>query len=163
MPGFRPEALAAPAWLLADFARGIESGILPRVALRHYVIAFTGSAEGLLPGDDRDLLWRVFGVPVFEQFLGFDGSAVAVECEAHAGLHIRVNRAILEFSWGEILLTSLLDLETPALRVRTGLTAGLSLSRCGCGTPGVRLIGLRPLGPASLPIRQPTVPRAACA
>jgi hypothetical protein len=142
---YRPEALAAPGWLLAEFARRIQSGLLPPLALRQYVAAFSGPAEGALAPDHRDLFWRVFQVPVFEQFLAFDGSLAAAECEAHDGLHVREDRAILEFARSEILLTSLTDLETPAVRVRTGIAADLLLSPCGCGEPGVRLAALRPL------------------
>ena len=142
---YGPEALAAPGWLLAEFARRIDSGLLPPLALRQYVSAFTGPAEGALRQDHRDLFWRVFRVPVFEQFLAFDGSVAAAECEAHDGLHVREDQAILEFARSEILLTSLTDLETPAVRVRTGLAADLLLSPCGCGEPGVRLAAVRPL------------------
>ncbi len=160
---YRPEALAAPAWLLAELARRIQSGLLPPLALRHYVAAFSGPAEGALAPDHRDLFWRVYRVPVFEQFLAFDGSLAAAECEAHDGLHIREDRAILEFARGEILLTSLTDLETPAVRVRTGLAADLLLSPCGCGEPGVRLAALRALTAEPEPARPTSLAGAACA
>ena len=41
-----------------------------------------------LPITHRDLLWRAFGVPVFEQLLGSDGAVIASECEVHDGLHL---------------------------------------------------------------------------
>ena len=33
-------------------------------------------------------MWDAFGVPVFEQCLGLDNELLAMECEAHDGLHL---------------------------------------------------------------------------
>jgi hypothetical protein len=45
--------------------------------------------------EDRDLLWRAFGLPVFEQLLGADGRVVARECEVHDGLHADEGETLL--------------------------------------------------------------------
>ncbi len=58
------------------------------IRLEHSVIAFTYEGQPGLSSDDRDLLWRAFGVPVFEQRLGANNELLAMECEAHAGLHV---------------------------------------------------------------------------
>ena len=113
------------------------------VGLRHSVIVFTGWTEGVLNEADRDLLWRVFRVPLFEYFLAFDGTPAAAECDAHDGMHLRTEQVMVEFAREDLLVTPLGDPEAPALRVRTGLTADVRLTPCGCGQPGVRLASLR--------------------
>jgi hypothetical protein len=63
---------------------------LTRAGLRleHAVIVFTRGGEGELLHDDREFLWRAFGVPVYEQFLDDNNDLLATECEVHSGLHI---------------------------------------------------------------------------
>ena len=56
--------------------------------LRHAVIAFTYQGQAGLSSDDRDLFWDSFGVPVFEQHLSHSNQLLAMECDAHAGLHV---------------------------------------------------------------------------
>jgi hypothetical protein len=34
------------------------------------------------------LLWRSFGVPVFEEHLSQNNELLAMECDAHSGLHV---------------------------------------------------------------------------
>ena len=53
------------------------------------IVVFTGAGCGCLTEEDRDRVWRRWGVPVFEQMLGTDGSVAAEECDAHQGLHLR--------------------------------------------------------------------------
>jgi len=58
------------------------------IQLRHSVIAFTYNGDPGLSDDDRDLFWDAFGVPSFEEHLGLTNELLAMECEAHAGLHV---------------------------------------------------------------------------
>ena len=51
-------------------------------------IVFTYGGEADLSDDDRDMFWEAFGVPVFEQYLGRGNELLAVECDAHTGLHL---------------------------------------------------------------------------
>ena len=78
---FRPASIAAGIDLLRELAR---TGLV----LDHSVVAFTRESEPGLATEDRDLFWRAFGVPVYEQVLGANNRLLASECEAHAGLHI---------------------------------------------------------------------------
>jgi hypothetical protein len=80
---YGPGALAAPIRLLRQWIDGRES--LP--APSHAVIPFTTEDE-VLTAEDRDLLWRHFQVPIFEQRLSAEGELIAWECEAHDGLHV---------------------------------------------------------------------------
>lgn len=78
---FHPSSIAGPAEQLRRLTeRGLE--------LKHAVVAFTYQGQAALSEDDRDLFWESFGVPVFEQHLGAGNELLAMECEAHAGLHV---------------------------------------------------------------------------
>jgi hypothetical protein len=106
------------------------------------VAAFTGMGAGILTNAQRDHLWNVYQVPLFEQFLGTDGRVIAIECVVHSGLHIRQDAAVLQCVDGEIILTSLTDEDAPALRLSTGLAGTIETEVCDCGRTEPRLVGL---------------------
>jgi hypothetical protein len=60
--------------------------------LTHAAIALARPGEALLTNADRDLLWQLFHVPIFEQIIGSEGEVLAAECEAHDGLHVESPR-----------------------------------------------------------------------
>jgi hypothetical protein len=142
---FRPEAVAAPVGVLRTLALGIDGGRGRLPSLKFAAIAFTGPwPGGLLREEDRELFWRVFQVPVFEQHLGPDGRVVAWECEAHRGLHLLPTRAVVENSaHHQLLVTSLTDLRRPAVRLRTRLAASIADGDCPCGETSPKLLELR--------------------
>ncbi|MFN0165953.1 MAG: hypothetical protein ACKV22_05925 [Bryobacteraceae bacterium] len=149
---FQPEAIGAPTAFLIFLARMIDSGDFPSFPrLRRGVVAFSGltprrEGPAFLAATDRDLLWQVFRVPVFEQYLGFDGRLVAWECEAHDGLHVVPENSVLEHDrTSEILFTSLTDCRTPTLRLGTRVNASIEPQRCPCGHAAPLLINLRPV------------------
>lgn len=78
---FRPSSIAGPAEQLRRLT-GED------LQLRHAVVAFTYEGQAALSDDDRDLFWEAFGVPVFEQHMGPGNELLAMECDAHAGLHV---------------------------------------------------------------------------
>jgi hypothetical protein len=78
---FQPTSIAGPVEKLLQLA---STGL----HLEHSVIAFTYEGGPALSSDDRDLLWRSFGVPVFEEHLGQNNELLAMECDAHSGLHV---------------------------------------------------------------------------
>ncbi len=87
--GWSPEAARfAPAAIAATREQLLKLAEDPAVRLTHAVIALARPGEILLTDADRDLLWRRFRVPVFEQIIGTDGEVLAAECEAHDGLHV---------------------------------------------------------------------------
>jgi len=142
---FRPEALAGPVSVLMQLAEdALKTGeAIPTVT--RAIVAFTGLEHGSLTESGRDTLWQVFQVPVFEQYLGADGSLLAWECEAHEGLHTVEDNAIIEQSPDcELILTSLTDHRRPTIRLVTSLAARLHFGACECGQPGPRLISVRP-------------------
>jgi hypothetical protein len=120
--------IAAAAPQLRALAEAVEAGSLTLPRVDAAVIAFTGIYHGELTALERDLFWRVFQVPVFEQFLSPDGRILAMECDAHDGLH-------------------LLDLEAPL----PGYRAFLNNTPCGCGNSQPRLSRFERLLPQSAP------------
>lgn len=144
---FQPEAMAAPIKLLKSFAGNMIAKKSSLPPLKNAVIPFSGIDHGELTEDDRDLFWNTFQVPIFEQYLGFDGRVIGIECEAHEGLHVITENAIFETRNGssesELLLTSLTDLCHPTLRLATGFWGTLEHAQCECGNAEPRLIGLR--------------------
>lgn len=136
---WRPEAVAAPVGILRKMH-------LP--PLRNAVIAFTGLLHGELTESDRRMFWDVFQVPVFEQFLGLDGHALAAECEAHEGLHIRPEHAVFEVPGNQLVVTSLTDVTHPVLRAATGFSGWVDTAPCHCGAVTPRLRDVRALAAA---------------
>jgi hypothetical protein len=107
---FAPAAIAAtPAQLEALRGTAIPS-------LRNAIIALVRPGEAGLTEDARELLWRAFRVPVFEQRIDASCRLLAAECEAHDGLHIEV--AGTSPLAGEVIETAI----------------------CGCGRAGARLM-----------------------
>jgi hypothetical protein len=85
---YAPEALVAPLDLALSLADRKRRGILDLPSVRTAIVVLTSSEDSPLTDDHRDLLWRAWGVPVFEQLRGPDGTVIARECEVHDGLHI---------------------------------------------------------------------------
>jgi hypothetical protein len=142
-----PEALAGPVAALQRLADQVEDRWRRMPALSHSVLAFVLLRQGFLSEETRDRFWRVFRVPVFGQIFGLSGELLAWECEAHEGYHIDEDRAVIEIDHhlgqSELLVTSLAGLWQPAIRLATGLAAGIEHSPCGCGRDGPRLVDVR--------------------
>lgn len=83
-----PEALVLPLGLALFLANRKQLGLFDLPSLDTAIIVLTSLDESPLAPRHRDVLWRAFGVPVFEQLRGPDGAVIARECEVHDGLHI---------------------------------------------------------------------------
>lgn len=91
----------------------------------------------------RELIESVFGVKVFDFYGLNDGGVSAHECEKHCGMHIDMERSILEVvddknaqiidQKGRILATSLYNFATPFIRYETGDIGIISSVKCSCG------------------------------
>ena len=108
---FAPEMLAAGIPQLRELA-----GRLDRPPISHALVAFRYQGDSPLKHEDRERLWRAFGVPVFEQYLDNRNELLATECIAHAGLHV----------------------------VRAGLDLPLDCTPCACGNAAPRLQPTQP-------------------
>jgi len=104
--------------------------------------AIITTAEMLQP-NHRSCIERVFKAPVFDTYGLGDGGISAYECKLHEGLHINMDRAILEVvnhegvgvyeSQGTILATSLINYSMPFLRYDSGDLGVYSSRPCSCG------------------------------
>lgn len=140
---FPPDVLAGPARCLHRMAEAQHNRRWDPLHVNLALVAWIGPDHGFLSEATRELLWRTFQVPVFAQLVGPAGEVLAWECEAHDGLHMEASRGVCEFSSGELLVTSLVSLRRPALRLRTGLTAAVAEEPCPCGVSSPRLVELR--------------------
>jgi len=118
---FNPAALAGTMEQLRALER------LPLASLTHALIVLHPMNHPRLREVDRDWLWRVFGLPVFEQVIGPRGLVLATECEAHDGLHV-------ESASGDLMLRD----------------AVLNSSPCPCGRSSPRTAS----PPATQPLRK---------
>jgi hypothetical protein len=78
---FQPTSIAGPP---DQLRRLVRAGVQPQ----HSVVAFSYDGQEGLAASDRELFWKTFGVPVFEQLLSAGNELIAMECDAHDGLHL---------------------------------------------------------------------------
>lgn len=138
LTGTHADTLAAPVSVLRTMARIAGPQRFP-------VVAFTGVRHGMLSAADREMFWKAFRVPVFEQFLGPASELIGEECDAHDGLHVREEETLVEMRGGELVVTCLQSLAYPLLRLATGAGATFQRSPCACGRGGLRLVDLVPI------------------
>ncbi|MEO8131021.1 MAG: hypothetical protein ABJF23_01870 [Bryobacteraceae bacterium] len=139
--GMNADTLAAPVNVLRSMA--------PMAGPQRYpVIVFTGVLHGTLTAADRELFWKSFRVPVFEQLLGLGNELVAEECEAHDGLHVREDQNIIELRSGELVYTPLEAVTYTVLRIASGCTVRPERALCPCGRAGLRLKDIAPIAKA---------------
>jgi hypothetical protein len=113
---WKPEALVAPLGLALSLASRKQLGLFDLPSLNTAIVVLTSLDESPLAPRHRDLLWRAFGVPVFEQLRGSGGAVIAHECEVHDGLHMIESLPSLK---GEIVTGQCAcGAETPRLRSR---------------------------------------------
>ena len=133
-----------------DFIRGYASSIYlfakfiqnNNLKLEFQPKAIFTTAEKLFD-KQRYLIEQVFDTKVFDNYGLNDGGISAYECEAHNGLHIDTERAILEVTdnngkqiinkEGKILATSLYNYTLPFIRYDTGDLGVISNLECTCG------------------------------
>jgi phenylacetate-CoA ligase len=135
---FRPAVLQCYARAAVLFARWLDAnGLRP-----HQPRSIVTSAE-VLEDEDRALLERVFGCPVFNRYGCREVSVVASECEEHTGLHVMAEGLYLEIETpagpaapgeaGSILVTDLLNHAMPLIRYRIGDMGSWAAGECPCG------------------------------
>jgi hypothetical protein len=125
---------------LLRLAAGIEARQAVPPPTARCVVVETPLGERLAPERARDLLWRVFELPLFEELLGPQGETLAFECEAHEGLHLETGSAIFEAFYGELVITSLVAVRYPAIRLRTGWVGAIERRVCPCGEAAARFV-----------------------
>lgn len=136
---WKPDFLRGYASSIYLFAKFIQDNNLkPEFQLK----AIFTTAEKLF-NKQRELIEQVFSVRIFDNYGLNDGGISAYECEKHNGIHIDMERAILETvddvgrqvinQKGKILATSLYNYTLPFIRYDTGDLGIISESECTCG------------------------------
>lgn len=88
LEAFAPQSLVAPIKIALELADQKLRGYPALASLDVALVVLTHAGDPVLDEYHRDLLWRAFGVPVFEQLRDSDGLVIARECEVHDGLHL---------------------------------------------------------------------------
>ena len=155
MAYLRPECLAGPVTTLRRMAACVLNRGAYFPSVRRPIVAFTGlpfGDAGVLTNADRDLLWKAFGVPVLEYFLGHRHEVLARECDVRMGLHINLAQTLFEViesartRQAELVVTSLANTHFPVVRLASGLGGTLIGSEpCPCGFTGPRLLDIHSL------------------
>jgi len=78
---FRPSSIAGTAEHLRKAAK-------LRVNVENSIVVFSWEGQSGLSHADRETFWQAFGVPIYEQYLGAGNELLAMECDAHSGLHV---------------------------------------------------------------------------
>jgi phenylacetate-CoA ligase len=141
---YRPRVIQAYARSVSLFARYLEERGL-RPWRPHSIVT---SAEMLEP-DERALIERVFGCPVFNRYGCREVGVIASECDAHRGMHLMAEGLHVEIvqgdrrakpgEMGSILVTDLLNFTMPMIRYRIGDLGAWEEGDCTCGRKLPRL------------------------
>ena len=137
---FKPRYIRGYASSIYAFARWAQhSGV--RI---HQPAAVFTTSERLYPRM-RDTIGNVFGCDVFDGYGLYDGGLTAFECPEHRGMHIDLERGLMELvdddgqacsGQGHIIATSLMNHAMPLIRYDTGDIGVVSSDeQCPCGRP----------------------------
>jgi hypothetical protein len=142
---YAPEALVCPLDVALSLADQRRRGLLDLPSLNTAIIVITSLEDSALEDHHRDLLWRAFGVPVFEQLRGLEGKIIARECEVHDGLHVTEASVTPHLEDYELVLMRLSGTQDRLITTRTGVSAEIVNEHCECGAETPRLRKLIPL------------------
>lgn len=123
-----------------EFARFVENNDYSLPSLE---AVWTTSAP--LPATKRKAYERIYSCPVYTQYGSCEFYWIAAECQNQSGLHIGSdirhvdivdgNSAVDDGSFGDIVVTDLLNYTFPLLRYRIGDRGRLLDRQCDCGLP----------------------------
>jgi phenylacetate-CoA ligase len=103
--------------------------------------------------EHRALLTEVFGVQPFSRYSSFENYDIAMECEAHAGMHVAAEDLMVEIvdgrgnpvppgEKGRLLVTNLHEYGMPLIRYDTDDESSFSSSVCPCGRQLPLIVGV---------------------
>lgn len=138
LSSFRPCFVRGYASSIYFFARWLEEN---HISIPAPEGVFT-TAEKLFP-HMRKKIGDIFNCDVYDNYGLNDGSISAFECSEHTGLHVDMERGLLEvvgsdgsqveYGKGQILATSLHNYAMPFIRYATGDEGSLLGEPCSCG------------------------------
>lgn len=144
---FKPHAIDGFFMSMCDIAGYIERY---NIKLRFQPVAIFPTSE-TLTDSGRELLERVFGCKVYDQYASSEGAPFVTECEKQV-LHVELASGVFEHfeeNSDEVLVTSFTTHGTPLIRYRIGdsMTFDSDNTRCMCGmdSPIVKAIQGRKL------------------
>lgn len=144
---FKPQSLDGFFMSMCDIAGYIERH---KIKLSFNPVAIFPTSE-TLTGSGRELLERVFGCKVYDQYASSEGAPFVTECGKQV-LHIELASGVFEQfedNSDEVLVTSFTTHGTPLIRYRIGdsMTFASDNTRCECGmdSPKVKAIQGRKL------------------
>ncbi len=97
------------------------------------------SSAGVLYGFQRKIIQETISNHVFNRYGSREFGSMAHECEAHTGMHINMERFIIEieksdeYGKGDILVTDLENHAFPFIRYRIGDQGQITDQKCFCG------------------------------
>ena len=105
----------------------------------------------MLTPENRALIERVLGAPVYDRYGSREFAVIASECDQHSGMHVNAENLLVEITGdtpdesGEIAITDLKNFAMPMIRYMTrdhGRMIGKPCA-CGRGLPLIQLTGGR--------------------
>lgn len=136
---FKPKYFYGYVSMIRQFAEYIESeGISPSIEL----VAIITTAE-VLTQSDREIIERVFGCKVYNEYGCGEVGTIAHECE-FGGLHLTSENILVELvdnngnpvpsgEAGEIVVTDLVNYSMPLIRYKLRDYGEFSEKECACG------------------------------
>ncbi len=135
---YAPESLALPLSEALSIADYKMRGLLDLPSLRFAMVVLSSldsRGDGPMADHHRDLLWKAFGIPVFEQLRDWSGTVIARECEVHDGLHFDSASVTAQAVSRELIVATM----------PSGFSADLTTEQCDCGLETARLRNFRPV------------------
>lgn len=129
---YAPESLALPLNDALSLADQKLRGLVELPSLKYAIVVLTSVEppdSTIFAPHHRDLLWKAFGLPVFEQLRGWDSRVIARECEVHDGLHFSAT-TLEGLSDGDALAT---------MGITASLHPEIVREHCECGIEAPRL------------------------
>ena len=133
---YRPVCIRGYPTALYVFAYHIRAMNLKMPKLK----AIFTTAEVLQP-QHRALIEEVFQCPVFDGYGARDGGVSAYECDHHEGMHLSLERGVVELlddagyptNKGRLVITDLYNFSMPFIRYEVGDIGEISNTPCSCG------------------------------
>lgn len=139
---FQPDAIDGFFMSMCDVAGYIERH---NIKLRFQPVAIFPTSE-TLTDSGRELLERVFGCKVYDQYASSEGAPFVTECKSQ-NLHIELASGVFEHfedNSDEVLVTSFTTHGTPLIRYRIGdsmtFETNNEICECGMESPMVKKI-----------------------
>lgn len=133
---FRPRILVGHGLELGNFAEHVKRCGIEFPSLDQAIFVVTQYPYNPLSDTVRLVLWRTFGLPIYEVYLAPDGTPLCYECEAHEGWHAQ-DGIRMSAQHGELVLHAV------RRSLHTGLAGEILENPCPCGRPGSRVINVR--------------------